>query len=215
LRLRKSLPPIVCVVVHHGEPGWTAPLRLHELVEGLSGLPQLKQLVPDFRIIIDNLVHQPDAELQRRPLSVFPQLVLWALRDARTIRRLYAHLHAWAEQLADLAEQFPEDFASLMRYIWSVSGEESVQDIQNKILEVAPSTEHAMASAAEQLIQEGVRRGKTEGKAEDVLVILEARQLTVTAEQRAHILACKDVAQLDRWLRQAVTAGSTQELFPH
>jgi flagellar biosynthesis/type III secretory pathway protein FliH len=106
-----------------------------------------------------------------------------------------------------------------MRYIWFVSGKESVEDIQNKILEVAPSTEHAMASAAEQLIQEGVRRGKVEGKAEgkaeDVLVILEARQLTVTAEQRAHILACKDVAQLERWLRQAVTAGSTHELFPH
>jgi hypothetical protein len=37
-------------------------------------------------LIVDDLVQQPDAELQGRPLAVFPQLVLWALRDARAIR---------------------------------------------------------------------------------------------------------------------------------
>lgn len=216
---RKTLPPVICVVVHHGEAGWNAPRQLHELVENLSALPELKPLVPDFHIVVDDLALQPDAELQRRPLPVFPQLVLWALRDARTISRFFDHLHAWAEQLGALAEQFPEDFGTLMRYIWSVSGEHSVEEIQKKIIEVAPSTEHAMASAAEQLIQEGVRRGKAEGlaagKAEGVLAILEARGLTCSAEQRAQILACKDAPQLDRWLRQAVTASRTHELFPH
>jgi hypothetical protein len=54
-------------------------------------------------------------------------------------------------------------------------------------------------------IQEGVRRSKAEG----VLAILDARQLTISPVQRAQVLACKDIAQLDRWLRQAVTAAES------
>jgi hypothetical protein len=104
-----------------------------------------------------------------------------------------------------------------MRYIWSVAGDEPVENLQKRIAEVAPATEDVMASALEQLIQrgrlEGEARGKAEGKAEGVLAILEARGLAVSADQRARILASKDLAELDRWLRRAVSAESIGELF--
>jgi hypothetical protein len=60
-----------------------------------------------------------------------------------------------------------------------------------------------------------VTLGKAEGKAEDVLAVLEARRLAVTADERARILGSKDIAELDRWLRQAVTVTSVAELFSH
>ena len=92
---RKTLPPVVCVIVHHGEQGWNVPTRLHELLERMQDLPELAGLVPDFEIVVDVLVKQPDEELKRRPLPLFPKVVLWALRDARTIQRFYEHLVAW------------------------------------------------------------------------------------------------------------------------
>jgi hypothetical protein len=46
-----------------------------------------------------------------------------------------------------------------------------------------------------------------------VLAVFEVRGLAVSAEDRARILDCKDVAELDRWLRKAVTAASVAELF--
>lgn len=50
---RKTLPPFVCVIVHHGEHGWNVPTRLHELVDGTAQVPELRRLVPDFEIIVD------------------------------------------------------------------------------------------------------------------------------------------------------------------
>jgi hypothetical protein len=216
---RKTLPPCVCVIVHHGDQGWTAPTRLRELIDGFHRVPELSGLVPDFEILVDDLVTQADEELKRRPLALFPKVVLWVLRDARTIRRFHEHLMAWSEELARLSEESPEDAATVARYIIEVAGDEPFENLQKRILEVVPAMEKPMASAAEQLIQEGVRRGeakgKAEGKAEDLLVILETRGLDVSAEQRARILECKDVAQLDRWLRKAITANTVAELFSH
>jgi predicted transposase/invertase (TIGR01784 family) len=83
----RTLPPVVCVVVHHGERGWAAPTRLHELVEGVRELPELRALVPNFEIIVDDLVTQPDEALKARPIGALPQVVLWVLRDARVVER--------------------------------------------------------------------------------------------------------------------------------
>lgn len=205
----------MCVIVHHGEYGWNAPTRLHELVEGVAKLPELQRLVPDFQILVDDLVRQPDDELQRRELPPFPKVVLWVLRDARTIQRFYSHLAAWGEELARLTQEAPEDAATIMRYIIGVVGDQSFEDIHKRIVEVVPATEKVMATAAQELIQRGKIEGKAEGKAEGILVIFETRDLAVSAEQRAKILACKDVTQLDRWLGRAVTVNTVEELFFH
>jgi putative YhgA-like transposase len=220
---RTTLPPVVCVLVHHGEEGWDAPTRLRELIEGIDQVPELAPLVPDFEILVDDLVKQPDEALKQRPLALFPKVVLWVLRDARTIQRFYEHLVAWAEELARLSVESPEDAATVSRYILRVAGDEPFETLQKRIIEVAPAMEQPMATAAEQLIQEGVRRGEAKGKAEgeakgkaeSILAIFEERRLAISAEQRGRILECKDVLELDRWLRKAVTAQSVAELFSH
>jgi hypothetical protein len=60
---RKTLPPCVCVIVHHGEHGWNAPTRLSELIDGFHQVPELSALVPDFEILVDDLVKEPDEAL--------------------------------------------------------------------------------------------------------------------------------------------------------
>jgi len=60
---------------------------------------------------------------------------------------------------------------------------------------------------------EGMAAGIAEGRAQDVLTVLEARALPVTEDARAHILACTDLDVLERWLRKAVTAASFEEIF--
>lgn len=47
--------------------------------------------------------------------------------------------------------------------------------------------------------------GKAEGKADAILSVLSAREIAVTDEIRARIVACTDLATLDRWLRRAAT----------
>jgi predicted transposase YdaD len=61
--------------------------------------------------------------------------------------------------------------------------------------------------------QEGKQEGKQEAEAAAVLTVLEARGFTLEAPVRERITSCKDLAQLQRWLRQAVVVQSVQELF--
>ena len=56
-------------------------------------------------------------------------------------------------------------------------------------------------------------RGKKEGEAESVLLVLEARGLEVTEAERERITACTDLRQLKKWITRAVTAEKTSDLF--
>jgi hypothetical protein len=60
---------------------------------------------------------------------------------------------------------------------------------------------------------EGKAEGRAEGEAEAILLVLEARGLDVTSEDRARITACTDLIQLKTWVTRAVTIKTTSELF--
>jgi hypothetical protein len=62
-------------------------------------------------------------------------------------------------------------------------------------------------------IRKSLEKGKAEGKASDVLAILEARGLPVLEAQRQRVLHTTDLDTLDRWIRRAVTISSVDELF--
>ena len=76
----------------------------------------------------------------------------------------------------------------------------------------------------EELMRTGVReyqsefarkyfsQGRAEGRAEDVLAVLDARGVDVPEADRARISGCRDLDQLGVWLRRAVTADSVADL---
>ena len=65
--------------------------------------------------------------------------------------------------------------------------------------------------------QQSFERGHAEGraaeKAADVLEVLEARGLSVSAAQRERVLGTKDLETLTRWVRRAATVASVDALF--
>lgn len=70
-----------------------------------------------------------------------------------------------------------------------------------------------MLPQGQQFRSESQRRFIAEGTARAIIGFLEARELTVTDEQRERILSCTDRDQLDRWVRKAATVASADELF--
>ena len=60
---------------------------------------------------------------------------------------------------------------------------------------------------------EGKAEGEAEGKADALLSFLSARKLPATKRERQKILACRDLAQLDRWIAQAASVATVAELF--
>jgi hypothetical protein len=57
------------------------------------------------------------------------------------------------------------------------------------------------------------REGRREGYAEAILILLRARNLNVDAPERACIVTCTNVKQYKKWVRRAVTAERTSDLF--
>jgi predicted nucleotidyltransferase/HEPN domain-containing protein len=62
-------------------------------------------------------------------------------------------------------------------------------------------------------ITEGFDRGITEGQIRALFSILAARNISVDAEARAKIDACREPEVVSRWIARAMTANSTSEIF--
>jgi Flp pilus assembly CpaE family ATPase len=63
-------------------------------------------------------------------------------------------------------------------------------------------------------ISEEIRdEGRAQGRAEDILVVLEQRGLDVSDDVRSRITDCTDPDVLRRWLIHAVTATKAEEIF--
>jgi len=59
----------------------------------------------------------------------------------------------------------------------------------------------------------GREQGRIQGRAEYLRTCFEKRGLAVTPEQRALVDACKDIEQLDAWLRKAAVVATADEVF--
>ena len=61
--------------------------------------------------------------------------------------------------------------------------------------------------------RKGEAKGELKGKRDALLALLKARGFSVSAEQRAMVRDCADIAELDRWIVQAATASSIDEVL--
>ena len=66
---------------------------------------------------------------------------------------------------------------------------------------------------AKETFGRGMTEGRVEGQVEGILMVLEARNLDVTAAERERIAGCTDLKQLKLWLRRVGTVEQTSALF--
>ncbi|MGN9820038.1 hypothetical protein ACTMUQ_32460 [Streptomyces sp. SD11] len=65
------------------------------------------------------------------------------------------------------------------------------------------------------LSEEIREEGRAQGRAEDVLLVLEQRGLDVPDLVREQITDCGDTAILRRWLQHAVSAPTAEDILTH
>ncbi|MEM9188454.1 MAG: Rpn family recombination-promoting nuclease/putative transposase [Myxococcota bacterium] len=233
---RATLPPVVPVILHHGPQGWRAPRSLHEMVDGLATFPELAPLVPQFSLLIDDLCAVSDPELKKRPLPTLPRIALWVLRDGRRVEALTEHLPFWVAELRALLRTDREDLHLILRYLLRVTGDTTFREFRTRIIEVAPDLEAAMGTPAEDLIQQGVKRGLEQGVKQGLeqgvkqgleqgvkegRVSALRQTLTTLLEERfgdldgpsARRISEARPAELEQWLRRFVHAAQLSEVL--
>ena len=145
--------------------------------------------------------------------------VLWAMRDARTGRRLLEHMAAWARVLYEVSSR-PDGQAAgfqLVGYMTELAEGVTFEEIRSKIIEtVGSQVEGTMATIAEQLRKEGEARGEARGRQEGqralLARLLRARFGEVPERPLERVNAATD-EQLERWAERVLTAGSLEEVL--
>ena len=84
-------PVVLPVVLHHSHTGWTVAQSFHELFDPeVLAIPGVREHVPDFRVVLDDVSNLSDEALRARArdvASLIVPLTLWALRDGVGKRR--------------------------------------------------------------------------------------------------------------------------------
>lgn len=84
---RRSLPPIVPLVLHHSEAGWSAPVSFTELLEAPADvLAALADYLPQFRFVLTDLSQTPDEELRGTALAQVAYLLLKYVRTGISLK---------------------------------------------------------------------------------------------------------------------------------
>lgn len=78
---------------------------------------------------------------------------------------------------------------------------------------MSTSTWEPQSPFARKHFGDGKAEGKAEGRADDILVVLAARGVTVPDDARSRITNCADLDQLSAWLINAVTATTIADVF--
>jgi flagellar biosynthesis/type III secretory pathway protein FliH len=103
--------------------------------------------------------------------------------------------------------------------------EKALSEAARKALEMEPQIEQFFSEAHRRSYDRGKAEGKAEGEAEGevkgeakgeakaLMRILKRRGMAITDEQQHQIVACTDLATLDRWLDRALFVVSVDELL--
>jgi len=161
-----------------------------------------------------------DADMANKLLdSGVPELALcaaWAVR-----RRRGPRAKAIVERAIEVTEALPEPlrFAQLHAILSVLSVE-----LRAHLEMIMINPDHIYESPAHRAFRlritekgrkegeaSGIAKGEAQGLAEALLLVLEARGLSLAASDRKRILACKDKGKLSAWTKQAATATSVAE----
>jgi hypothetical protein len=99
------------------------------------------------------------------------------------------------------------------RLLYSALIEKALSEAARKALAMENQIEKFFSEGHRRSYDRGKAEGEAKGKAEALMMILKRRGKTITDEQQQHILACTDVAIVDRWLDRALSVTSIDELL--
>jgi len=213
-----GLPPVIPVVLYHGQPPWRVPARLSELVKAPGSL---RAYQPELCYLVCDLGRYSDEEIRGTAILQASLLVMKHIfRDdlAEALPRALG-------LLADLLDTDTglEAVEVVLRYVAMATDRVGPEELQNALTAaLGPKGEGIMPTLAEkwieegmtkglqqglqQGVQQGVQKGRLEAAREGVLEALEARFGPVPGDIVDRVCLAEDPTKLKILLRQAVQA---------
>ncbi len=158
-------PPIIPLVLYHGERRWTAPLDFTELLaipDELRDEPLLSQ--PSLRYAVQDLSQLSEEELRGRAMV---QLTLLLMQRAHT-GDLLSQVHRWADLIVEIATSSGmEGLRTVLTYMMEVEAEPRSPEVWRQTitdtLKQHPLAQEQIMGLANWLRQQGREEGREEG----------------------------------------------------
>ncbi len=201
------LPPIIPLVVYHGEQHWHVDGRFRKLV---TAYPPLADYVPDFRYELYDLSMYSDEEIVgavNLRLLLFLQKHISDKDWYTTLPRIMALLKELAQ-----AENSMEYVKIALRYMAVAARSLQREELAQAVKQTFPETGGVlMQTIAQTWIEEGVERGAVQTTRENILDLLEIRFGIVSDRVTQALAGVDDLARLKALHRRAVLVDSLAE----
>jgi predicted transposase YdaD len=209
----KELPPILPLLVHHSDTGWTAATALQDIVaaEG-EERRALLPYIPHFELRLVDLSAGQASGLVDQVLTAFGQVVLWCLSVAGDDARLWAEFGRISAALEEVLRA-PNGLAALealLRYLVATHRRLSVKKLGKLLEKAGPRTKEGVVTVLDEIELRGELKGERKGRAKMLLQQLAARFGEVPAKVIARVEAA-DEGALDRWAVRVLTAKTPED----
>ena len=97
-----QLPIVIPIVLHHSATGWTSTKELAGLFDAIPD--SLSSFVPNFEMLVDDLVRVDERHLLERSMPPIARLTLWVLRVYGRGSLDPALAHEWLKLMEDALE---------------------------------------------------------------------------------------------------------------
>jgi len=217
------LPPVIPVVLFHGERPWHASRDVCGLVGGSRALVRaLSPHMPGFSYLLEDLTIESDEDIIRRFGDKKVQLMLLLLRHGRSPEPIGPKLHEWLN-LMRRVRSTPDGrqySRAVLEYLYSVRERAEWRNIDEVASLLGPEERKIAVTIAETLRAEGRAEGEVRGRAEGevkgrVATLCKLLKLKFgdVSEQALERLEHASPAELDLWTGRILEAKSLEELF--
>jgi len=164
----KKLPIIIPLVIYHGDTKWNIPKTLFSIINNIDVIPETaKKYIPNYEYIVYDLSPYGNEEIKGDiKLRIFLEILRAVFIEDfdEFIEVLTGALTALAK--LEQQEKGIDYFKTFMIYIMSAKKDLTIKHIYNVIKKISPERSDDIMTIAEQLIQEGMEKGREEGKLE-------------------------------------------------
>ncbi len=162
-----KLPPILPIVIYNGEPAWSAPLSLQELLSAVS--PSLAAYQPQLRYFLLDEGRVPAEELAERDTTLSELIRLEGSPDPESLRLIVGRLrqrlgHPRYEQLRQTITLWLQHLVLPKLSPEPILEMRDLQEVDNMLAERAEQwAEQWKTAGLEQGIEQGLERGLEQG----------------------------------------------------
>ncbi|MCP5046585.1 MAG: Rpn family recombination-promoting nuclease/putative transposase [bacterium] len=157
----ESLPPVIPIVLYHGQEKWDIQTQFISLVDAPL---DLKPYIPDFKYNLQDISHIPDEKIKG---SILLQILLKTLKYIFTpeLRDKLPGILKLFKKLLD-KNRVSEYFKALTAYLTSSAKQMKKKELDKIITEAYDQGGDIMQTIAEGWLKEGRKEGEKRGKRE-------------------------------------------------